>query len=222
MTRKANKAVSVALAGHSMVYYSSWMDHIRSLPEYAETVTWHYANVDEQHTYRTMPKAETGDVVTAVELVMEKLMNRDQLNDSLETLYVKFLVHLVGDMHCPMHAGRRSDLGGNRFSIRWFGNPTNLHSLWDSTLIEFVRKWSYTEWRENLDVLDPQEILSLTRGSIREWFEETVEAAQIVYQNVEEDQNCGYDYMFEHFPILELQLRRAGYRLAALLNRIYR
>lgn len=58
------------------------------------------------------------------------------------------LIHLVGDMHCPMHLGRLSDLGGNRRPVRFFNRETSLHSVWDTNLPEAVHNWSYTEWKE--------------------------------------------------------------------------
>ena len=63
------------------------------------------------------------------------------------------LIHLVGDMHCPMHTGRLSDIGGNQRPVLMFGRKTNLHSAWDSAILEAGHKWSYTEWQEQIDRL---------------------------------------------------------------------
>lgn len=65
--------------------------------------------------------------------------------------YLRYLIHMVGDMHCPMHAGHRSDLGRNTVPVKWFGAPTNLHSIWDSKLVDSCRPWSYSEWTANID-----------------------------------------------------------------------
>ena len=61
------------------------------------------------------------------------------------------LVHLVGDLHCPMHAGHKSDLGGNTVSVLYFDTPTKLHTIWDTQLVESAHKWSYTEWQRQID-----------------------------------------------------------------------
>lgn len=220
LTPKAKKAVRQVLGGHSMMYYSSWMDNMVSVPEYASVRTWHYANVDEGESYETMEKCPTGDICTALPEIIEKLKSRE-LSDSLETLYVKFLIHLVGDVHQPMHAGRLSDRGGNEFHVKWFGTPTNLHSLWDTALIESLRKWSYTEWQQNIDIASEKEIAEMAKGSVMDWFNQTVNLGKTIYLNVEEDGNYSYDYMLENYPIVEQQFLRAGYRLARLLNEIY-
>ena len=79
------------------------------------TKTWHYANIDKGQTYRSMQKNPKGDVVTALDsLTREFRENRSVLSDSLKADYIMMIVHMVGDLHCPMHAGRLSDLGGNR------------------------------------------------------------------------------------------------------------
>ncbi len=107
--------------------------------------------LDAGETYESMPKNPTGDVLTALNEIISKLRS-GTLSDSMQTLYVKFLIHLVGDIHCPMHTGHLSDLGANKISVTWFGKPTNLHAVWDDMLVESAKKWSYTEWVDNIDI----------------------------------------------------------------------
>ena len=64
------------------------------------------------------------------------------------------LIHLIGDMHCPMHAGRKQDRGGNGTTVKFFGKKSNLHSVWDSDLLESTHRWSYTEWQKQIDRVD--------------------------------------------------------------------
>ena len=148
LNRKTRKEISKLLDGKSIIYYSSWMDNLRNSPNwdssYNVTKTWHYANVDKGHTYQTMEKEEKGDVVNALEKLTDAMTNHYQeLTDSMKVDYLKMIVHMVGDLHCPMHAGRRTDRGGNDMQVKWFGQKTNLHSVWDSKLIESSRRWSY-------------------------------------------------------------------------------
>ena len=67
------------------------------------------------------------------------------------------LVHLVGDLHQPMHTGHLSDRGGNSVPVRFFGRESNLHAVWDSSLPEAAHKWSYTEWQNQLDRLTEED-----------------------------------------------------------------
>jgi hypothetical protein len=222
LSPKASSEIERVLGGRSMVYYSSWMDNIRDMEEYSHTTTWHYANVDDGESYETMQKEPMGDVITATELTINALKDPN-LSDSLRTMYTKFLIHLIGDMHCPMHAGHLSDLGGNRYPVTFMGNQTNLHALWDSHLIEAAKSWSYSEWRENIDIgYEPEFIASIASGSPYEWFTETVENAKVIYDNTPQDENLSYGYITMFYPMLESQFYKSGIRLAATLNEIYR
>ena len=137
--------------------------------------------------------------------------------------YVKMIVHMVGDMHCPMHAGRLSDLGGNKTPVKWFGEKTNMHSVWDSKIIEAARKWSYSEWRDHLDNTSPKFKKSVMRGTYEEWFVETVEGAAAFYEYVEnmDKPNLSYQFIYDFSPLLEDRLLVGGYRLAYVLNTIF-
>ncbi len=220
LSKKALKSVREVLDGHSLVYYSSWMDTASHTEEYKYTKTWHYRNIDEGKTIETMPLNENGDVVRAVDQIVADLKS-GTLSAEKEKVAVMMLIHLVGDMHCPMHAGRLSDLGGNRRTVYFFGRKTNLHSLWDSALIESAHKWSYAGWWEQLDIIDKDAKSTIQQGEPIEWFAETVEKAAILYDATPEDSKLSYDYVAEFAPMAEEQLLNAGLRLARLLEEIY-
>ena len=230
LTKKTKKALDKLLEGKSIVYYSSWMDNIQNSPNwkngYDKTKTWHYANVDKGLTYETMEKNKKGDVLTGLEfLVNELTVNFDNLSDSLKQDYVKMVVHMVGDMHCPMHAGRSTDRGGNGKNVKWFGQKTNLHSVWDSKMIDSARKWSYTEWVNHLDRKDKKYKKAIVQGTYQDWFAETVVRAEELYEYAErqgdEVPNFSYQYVYDFSPLLENRLQTGGYRLAHVLNTIF-
>lgn len=118
LSRRAAKRITKILDGHSPVYYANWMDNASHTPEYAHTSTWHYANVDEGYTYETMPRNEKGDVVTALNDIVSRL-RRGGLTHEEENMALRMLIHLMGDLHCPMHAGHKSDLGGNTVEVKF-------------------------------------------------------------------------------------------------------
>ena len=230
LTKKTKKALDKILEGKSIVYYSSWMDNIQNSPNwkngYDKTKTWHYANVDKGLTYETMEKNKKGDVLTGLEfLVNELTVNFDNLSDSLKQDYLKMVVHMVGDMHCPMHAGRLTDRGGNGKKVKWFGQKTNLHSVWDSKMIDSARKWSYSEWVNHLDRKDKKYKKAIVQGTYQDWFAETVVRAEELYEYSErqgdEVPNFSYQYVYDFSPLLEDRLQTGGYRLAHVLNTIF-
>ena len=230
LTKKTKKAIDELLDGKSIVYYSSWMDNIQNSPYwkdgYYKTKTWHYANVDKGLTYQTMTKNPDGDVVTGLEMLTKEMTeNYANLTDSMKVDYLKMIVHMVGDLHCPMHAGRLSDRGGNGKKLKWFGQNTSLHSVWDSKIVDSARQWSYSEWVDHLDRTDKKFKQSVMQGTFEEWFMATVEGAASIYEYVEnipeENPFLSYQFVYDFSPLLEKSLLVGGYRLAYVLNSIF-
>lgn len=222
LTPKAYKKVVKALGDHSLVYYANWMDNASNTEQYRFTKTWHYANVDEGHTYQTMPKNPKGDIVTAIEDIVAKLKS-GVLTPEEESVNLKFLIHLVGDVHAPMHAGRLSDIGGNKTYVTYFGKKTKLHSLWDTPMVEDIHRWSYTEWQQQLDKhCSADRKAELAQGSVADWLTESHEMAVDIYEASPEDKKLSYDYQNLFAQRLEQRLLAGGVRLAMILNEIYK
>lgn len=221
LSPKVYRKVVAALDGHSPVYYASWLDGASHTPEYAYTKTWHYANVDEGNTYATQPRNAKGDVVQAVGEIVAKLKTGG-LSPEEENTALRMLIHLVGDMHCPMHAGRLTDRGGNGVRVKYFGKSKNLHTVWDTDLVESAHRWGYTEWQREIDRLTKSQKREVVAGTPLEWFDQTHATAVEVYKHTPEGSSLSYDYVTRFTPVVEEQLLRGGLRLAHLLNEIYR
>lgn len=220
LSRKARKQISDILDGKSIVYWANWMDNASHTPEYSYTKTWHYKNIDADETYAQAPLNEKGDVVRAINEQIEALKSGKQ-NREEQALSLKFLVHLMGDLHCPMHMGHKSDLGGNKWQIQYFGRGSNIHSVWDSGLVESAHKWTYTEWVEQIDIFGKEENRRIAAGTPATWGEETYEVCKKVYDATPVGSKLSYDYVSEWSAVAEMQLLRAGLRLAAVLNDIF-
>lgn len=221
LTPEAYHKISELLDGKSIVYWSNWLDNASHTPEYAYSKTWHYKNIDDGIAYEDAPLLETGDVVRAITQQVETLENPLSTREDKQ-LAVKILVHLLGDIHQPMHMGHASDLGGNRWSVNYFGRESNLHSIWDSSVPESAHKWTYTEWNDQINRATPQEItLIIANGNPEKWGEETYEICKQVYEKTPQGSNISYDYVSEWTPVVEDQLLKGGLRLADLLNSIF-
>lgn len=220
LTRKAAKKIGLLLDGLSPVYWSNWMDNASHTPEYARTKTWHYLNVEHGQTFDEARRIPEGDVLRAVEEITSTL-KAGGLEPAEEAVKLRMLIHLVGDMHCPMHLGRLNDLGGNRRAVRFFGRPTNLHSVWDTDLPEAGHRWSYSEWAEQVDRLPKSEQRREEAGTPEAWARETHALCTEVYDASPQGAEISYDYVARFTPVVERQLLRAGLRLARLLNEIY-
>lgn len=212
--------VEAALGNKSLVYYSNWLDNASHTDGYAYTKTWHYKNVDADVTYETAPKKQKGDVVEAVKSIVEQL-EKGGIAPEKENIMLRMLIHLVGDLHQPMHLGHLSDLGGNLHKIKFFKRDNNLHSVWDGSLVDSAHKWSYSEWQSQIDRVSEVERTRLIAGDIDDWAKETCSIAAKIYEATPIGTNISYDYVAEWTPVIEQQFLKGGLRLAHLLNIIY-
>ncbi len=219
LTDKALDEVTDILDGKSMVYYSSWMDTASHTDEYKYTAQWHYFNIDK--SVEQTERVEGGDALSAVEDLVNQLKS-GELDDEAESTALKMLIHIVGDMHQPMHMGRKEDYGGNTIPVVYFNESTNLHTLWDYHIVEGARNWSFSEWQDQIDRVSEQEIKQITSGSYADWAEETFEVAKEVYKDTPAETRVYYDYVAKYSPIVERQFLHAGIRLAYILNEIYK
>lgn len=229
LTPEAEAMVSDLLDGKTMVYWANWLDNASYSPELRYTKTWHYKNVNEGVRYEEMGVNPSGDAVTALKSRMEILSDSTASRED-KALALKILIHVMGDLHQPMHLGHATDLGGNRTKVKFFDRDTNLHSVWDTSLPDAVHKWSYTEWVNQLDRLGPDREKAVifpeeytlgevyTPKLIDVWAKETVGVADKVYKKMPEKTKIMYDEIAWSAPIIEDQLLAAGLRLAFLLN----
>lgn len=219
LTETTLKAVTDLLDGKSPVYWSNWLDNASHTPEYAYTKTWHYKNIDKNVNYAEAPLLESGDIVRALNEQIAILDNPASSREQKQ-LALKIVIHLLGDIHQPMHTGHASDRGGNDWKIKLFRRDTNLHSVWDN-LPDNVHEWSYTEWAEQIDRINPEESMHILNGNPDKWCEETYNIGRDVYDQTPENSIVSYDYIAKWSPIVEQQLLRGGLRLADILNTVF-
>lgn len=204
-----------------MVYWANWLDNASNTPEYAYSKTWHYFNIDADQTYESMERNPKGDVIAAVRYNIGVLGNSTNADDAAKSVALKMLIHCVGDMHQPLHMGRKTDLGGNLVKVKYFGRESKLHSIWDGSLVESAHKWSYTEWADQVDRLPEAQQALLLSGNIDDWAKATHEIAKQAYKEIPAGYNVGYNDIARWAPVIDDQLLRGGLRLAHILNSIF-
>ena len=170
--------------------------------------------------YDNAPLNPKGDVVTGIREQIVILSDPKSTKDQ-KTLAMKILVHLVGDLHQPMHMGHLSDLGGNNTKVKFFDRDTNLHAVWDGSIMNSGHAWSYTEWQNQIDRLSPQQNEAEASGNIDDWARQTYEIAGQVYDYFPQGSRISYNQIARWTPVIERQLLRGGLRLARILNTIY-
>lgn len=220
LTDAARQKVDSILDGMSMVYWSNWLDNASHTPEYRYTSSWHYKNIDVEYTFDNAPVIPEGNIITALNMVVDSLSS-DTVSKATAQLNMKLVVHLLGDMHQPMHFGRLSDIGGNRTSVVYFGHEKNLHGIWDTDLVESAHRWSFSEWQDQIDRLPEQVQYELVQGSFDDWGREVHDISVQIYDTTPYDESLEYDYVSKWTPVLEGLLVKGGLRLAHVLNTIF-
>ena len=220
LTPTAKAAVESILDGRSIIYWANWPDNASHQRPLAYTKTWHYKNIDEGVRYEEAPANPAGDAVTAIKSRIEILNNPESSLEERQ-LALKILIHVVGDIHMPLHMGHATDLGGNRIKVKFFNRENNLHSVWDSSLPESAHKWSYTEWQQQIDRANPALQTEIISGTVDDWAKETVAIASDVYTYFQPGANISYNDIARWTPTIEQQFLRGGLRLAYLLNTIF-
>lgn len=216
LNRKAKREIKKLLNGQSLATVSTFADNIKSDPAYRYLSPTHYVNIPFDKTYDTHPKNEKGDIIQAIDDAIIVLQS-DTASREEKAFHLKMLVHYIGDLHQPLHTGLKEDKGGNDFQLRWFRNGTNLHSVWDSKMIDSYGM-SYSELAMNMVPLSRKRYKIMTSGSHRDWLRDSREQVKDIYAHVEEGDKLGYAYMYKYTETMKNQLQKGGVRLAALLN----
>ena len=222
LNKKSQSAVTSLLDGKSLIYYAAWMDQAsNNIQKYLYTKYWHYKNIDADETFDNTRLSPKGDILTAIDKQIAILKDTKATRDE-KSLALKFLIHLIGDLHQPLHLGHLSDRGGNTWKITFFQRDTDLHTAWDSFLVEAIHDWSHTEWAQELDKPNTCDINSVQSGTPRDWAYESYVIAQQIYQDTPPDSNISYAYILAWTPVVEKQFLRGGLRLAKILNDIFK
>lgn len=215
---EVKEVVSHILDGRSMAAASIWMDQIKSVSKWDYTHPWHYVTIPAGMSYEESEKNPEGDIIKALRTIIDDLKSGD-LSRKKEEQKLKMLIHLVGDIHMPLHVGDRKDRGGNQVTVIWFWEQSNLHRVWDSGMINKTLL-SYTELANSINYPTQQQIEKWQHTTILDWAYESRELLDEVY-DLPKDHQINYDYMYHNYPIVQKRLLMAGVRLAGVLNNIY-
>lgn len=219
LSGKAKREVNKLLKRQSLAFASTFADEIKSDRRYNEFYTWHYINMPLDSDYESSKKNPEGDLVTGINYCIKIIKDKNASDDD-KSFYLKLLIHLIGDLHQPMHVGLEEDKGGNDFKVQWFYNDSNLHRVWDTQMIDDY-DMSYSELAENADALSKAQVKYIKQGSVIDWVNETHDITKEVYKNVKPDENLRYRYSYENFTTVRIQLQKAGIRLAKVLNDLF-
>ncbi len=222
LTPKAKAAVADLLNGESFEDASTWADELRSDPKYRNTSSWHFLNLPSGLTYKafaTNIESQTGDnLYVALNRSIHVLTNE---NNAIEMRReaLKFIIHLVGDAHQPMHVAGAADKGGNTIQVRFDNKGTNLHTLWDSRLIDH-EGLTDVEMSIDYDKATPAQIKQWQSDNMMQWLWESYQLSSTIYATTNTGSKLGDEYYKSNIKEVQQRVQLAGIRLAGLLNEL--
>ena len=224
LSGKAKKGVKDVLGNESLAMASNWGDFIKSDPSYDYLYNWHFVNLpaglDKQGISDYLDQEKSPNVYNKIPEMAAILKNRQSTADE-KRLAMRLLVHLVGDLNQPMHTARKEDLGGNKVFVTWFGDKSNLHRIWDESLIEY-QQLSYTEYAAAINYPSADQLNAWRNNSLKDFVYGSYLACNRIYANVKPEERLSYKYNFEFVGLLNEQLLKGGVCLANILNDIYK
>ncbi len=218
MSERARENLVKLLKDESLAMIGTYMDEIRSEPKYDSLKYLHYCTIPDGKSYEEAGTPKQGDVIFGINKYLSDLRS-GKLNKEQEVFTLKCLVHLIADVHQPLHVGNGEDRGGNDVQVTYFWQSSNLHRVWDEGIIE-QQKLSYTEYAKWIDHPTEKQVKAWQQDDLMVWVSESIAMRPGVY-SLPEDRKINYEYNYYNIKALNQRLLQAGIRLAGILNDIY-
>ena len=206
------KNVLQLLGNMSIDTATNWMDIMRSNADYDFMRTWHYVNFAKGQAYQA---SNTDNIVNRLQLAYNELSHKQILCTDQVRMDLFVLLHLMGDLHMPLHAGYDDDLGGNKVIVQYGTLKThNLHRFWDEDIIA-LKKITDADCIKHLDRF-PDTVKAI---DFMQWMNESRQLLPEVYAF--NDFTIEDAYLNKNKIVVEKQLLLAGLRLAAILDKVF-
>ena len=232
LTPRAKANIEKCIDGHSIVYYASWLDYHRK-----EYKRWdkraHVAYYDLE------TKRPIGKAIKNLHESIDLLSDYENLTDSVRKVNIYFLVHTVGDYHCPGHVTFFESDGTTvahktSYNVRYLNEkaPRNYHHVWDGDILATNHgNWSYMDYAYNLDSgLTQEQKEAMIQGTVDDWLADAATNSLVIYERVPKapknaelselphvDRNMVNDFG----ELADVQIEKAGVRLAKILNDLF-
>ena len=221
LTPTTRERVRTLLEGTDFVHAATWADSVR--PTRRATAPWHYVNIAIWETrYDARRHCPEGNCVIGAIEQFEQVLS-DPAKPRLERAEaLRFLIHFVGDIHQPLHAGDRTDRGGNDTEVLLNGRQTNLHRVWDFDVVDVLassEEGLIDRLRQRMDRLSEEAVGEWQSGTAVEWAMEGQQIARNNAYRLPGDGRIGRAYLDTQAEVVETALLKGATRLAVLLNR---
>ena len=213
---------------------ATWPDEQRSNPDaFWQTTSypWHFVTIPVGQAPEHLEHPSEGDAETALESFTAVLRDPAASQED-KARALRFVVHIVGDLHQPLHVGKPGDRGGNDVKVKWFDDPVvqNLHWVWDEGMIR-RQELSFSEYAARLEArMTAEQVVAWWNVEPDTWMAESAALRDRIYPVPSERDGAGtpeapfvmrYWYPYEWTPEMELRLQQSGIRTAAYLDWVF-
>lgn len=213
-TQKALDAVAAKQGDyHSFAEACTWADDIKKDHQWDWSKHLHYINVTRNEKDLHDADCSKGCVLSAIAEQQAKLQKNPQ---DWQALF--FLAHFVGDLHQPLHVSYADDWGGNKTEVTFFGQPANLHGIFDYGIIEHMVG---DDWKGFGDRLAKLANKADASGTPEQWGDESLTLTRDIYAGYQPHEILGQAYVEKYGPVIELRIEKGAVRLAQMLDNIY-
>ena len=235
LTAEARQNIEKALGNHSIAYYAYWMQEVSKQPEYKHTENWHNVALTPKGKILASKKADQSDseavrradALEGLAQAVAALENRQNLSEKEVADNIRYVVHIMGDLHCASHYVFTDLLEARKIKY-FYGKETKGRSymkFWEGEVVTATFGWKVNEFVHQLNRLSPEKVAELTAGSVYDWVTSNAKEYRPIYSYVTPNQkfdaknyrpwlNKSYIMATDHIGV-------AGYRLAALLNGLF-
>ena len=219
LTEPTKAAIRGILGNEDLARAATWVDIMRSHPSpywQDRAGAYHYVTVPPGRLYADVGAPAWGDGMTAL-IGFKRTLTDPGSTLKEKQLALRFSIHIVQDLHQPLHVGNGKDKGGNQFEVLFLGKRTNLHRVWDSDLLKSAGRGE-SDWLRYLRrELAPEQASAWTQTDPNTWIAESAILRDQVYPD---SHQIGQAYIKQHLPGMETRLRQTAIRTAAYLNEL--
>ena len=209
----------------TLAFQASWMDQYRSIEGYTECDKWHSTNIDAKYkVVRGLPS--TG--AYHIERIRKEMMNGGYktMSDSLVKINLQYLIHMIGDHHCPVHVRwSKKDHPQFFYSLKNKGKKLGYHKFWDGSISAWRKGWTADRYFEQMDKLSPSAIKKVQKGDGYTWTQQTADVSRKCFKLTPADTDIAKlsrDVKEAIHSVVDRQAQLAAYRLAGVLNEIFK
>lgn len=226
-------AATEILNGTSMEYASVWADSARANREWGFTIWYHFEKAPDNYTYldnlrrQDERQRKLGGLIEALYIAEDTLKNPSASDIDRENA-LKFTIHFIGDIHQPLHTGRIEDNSGNKIPVLWRGYRTNLHSVWDSQMINLAHREILEQGRLTGDPAQAYADYLMKKfkdfqttpelfARYDDWMHESMEPRADAYTYKDESEE---EYTARFIDVVDQRIFLAGLRIAHVMKRL--